>query len=73
MKWYKLLTRFFIWAFALLNLAVGTNGIIVAVKRMISFEPLAKGLGHGYYIIILIACGLLVCVAILAAISGISL
>ena len=73
MKWYKLLSRFFIWAFALLNLAVGTNGIIVAVKGLVNFNPWAYGLSRGYYMIILIACTLSICVTILFVISGIAL
>lgn len=73
MKWYKLLTRFFIWAFALLYLAIGINGITYAIKGLINFNPWAKGLSRGYYIIILIACTLSICVTILFVISGIAL
>jgi hypothetical protein len=73
MKWYKLLTRFFIWAFALLYLAIGINGITYAVKRLVNFNPWDYGLSRGYYMIILIACTLSICVTILFVISGIAL
>ncbi len=73
MKWYKLLTRFFIWAFALSNLAVGINGIVYSVEGLITFDPMSKGEDPTYYKIILIACVLSICVAFLAVISGISL
>jgi len=73
MKWYKLLTRFFIWAFAVALLTCGTYGIFNSSDILINADPFA-GINHPTIEKIVIITGIMmICVALLAIISGIAL
>ena len=73
MKWYKLLTRFFIWAFAVALLTCGTYGIFNSSDILINTDPFA-GINHPTIEKIVIITGIMmICVALLAIISGIAL